>query len=736
LKLKFIQMKKITIGVFASVIMLVTTTVYGQSVNKYVDVFIGTSASGHLFPGATVPFGMVQLSPETGNFGWKYCSGYRYEDTVITGFAHTHLSGTGDVDLGDVLFFPFQGQTPQKFTSRFSKTTEKAIPGYYTVVLSNNNIKAELTASAHTGVHRYTFNNAGPSHLLVDIQSGLVESPEQLLEHVSEGHITINSKNSISGYAYSSQWVDKEVFFTATFNKPFTGYHFIDDTTHRRLVIDFNTKAGEQVEARVAISAVSIDGARKNLAETINETFDMVRADAVKLWTAGLGKFKAEGTDEQKITFYTSLYHTLIQPNNIADVDGKYRGPDGLVHESIDGKYYSTLSLWDTYRAAHPLYTIMCPDRDGEMIQTMLQHFNTVHELPIWALWGKESYGMIGNHSIPVIVDASLKGLKGFDKEKAFAAIKYTLTHNKNPKYDWSLYMRYGYLPSDTVKREAVSRTLEAAYDDWCAAQLAKNLHKDADYKYFIKRSDFYKNVFDKSTNLMRGRLLNGNWVEPFANLDSGQLAIGGDYTEGNAWQYVWQVQHDIPGLIHLMGGNKKFSDKLDSLFTMSSVVFGKGSTADVTGLIGQYAHGNEPVHHVAYLYTLAGNPAKTQQYVRQICDEFYVNKPDGLSGNDDCGQMSAWYLFTAMGFYPVNPADGHYVFGAPQLSKISIALPGGKVFVTEAKNLSVANKYVQSISLNGKLYLKNYITYQDIMNGSKLVFVMGDKPLPARFLE
>lgn len=715
-------------------ISLMETGLYAQTYSQYVDPFIGTSANGHTFPGATVPFGMVQLSPETGNFGWNYCSGYRYEDTTITGFAHTHLSGTGGVDLGDVLFFPFQGNTPVNFNSRFSKSTEKAWPGYYTVVLSNNNIKAELTASVHTGLHRYTFNNTGASHLLIDLQSGLVDSKEELSEHVAEGHINITGKNSISGYAYTSQWVDRKVFFVARFSKPFTGFRFIDGKTKRRLIVDFSTKPGEKVEARVAISAVSIDGANKNLAEITNKTFEAVKLDAAKNWELNLGKLKADGTKAQKVTFYTSLYHMLIQPNNIADLDGQYRGADGKVHQSADKVYYSTLSLWDTYRAAHPLYTIICPDKDGQMVETMLQHFETEKVLPVWPLWGKESWAMIGNHSIPVIVDASLKGIKGFNREKAFEAIKTTLTTNKNPKYDWNLYVHYGYLPSDTVKREAVSRTLEAAYDDWCAAQLAKQLHKDADYTYFIKRAKFYINVFDGSTNLMRGRLANGTWVQPFAHLDSGQLAIGGDYTEGNAWQYVWQVQHDIPNLIKMMGGKKKFSNKLDTLFTMDSKVFGKASTLDVTGLIGQYAHGNEPNHHVAYLYTMAGNPAKTQQYVRQICDQFYVNTPDGLSGNDDCGQMSAWYLFTAMGFYPVNPANGEYVFGAPQLKKISIVLAGGKIFVIEARNLSAENKYVQAITLNGKPYQKSYITHQDIINGGKLTFTMGNKPEPPEF--
>jgi predicted alpha-1,2-mannosidase len=704
--------------------------VSAQSYTQYVDPFIGTSATGHTFPGATVPFGMVQLSPETGNFGWNYCSGYRYEDTTITGFAHTHLSGTGGVDLGDVLFFPFEGQTPDKFVSGFSKTTEKASPGYYTVVLKNNNIKAELTASAHTGVHRYTFNDGGSSHILMDMQSGLVDAPEQLETHVSEGSIKVIDKYSVSGYAVTSLWVDKKVFFIARFSKPFKGYHFIDGDNHRRLVVDFSTSAGDQMEVRVGISAVSVAGAAKNLSETKNKTFEAVRTDADREWNTYLGKLKAEGTDQQKITFYTSLYHTLIQPNNIADIDGQYRGADGLVHQSADKVFYSTFSLWDTYRAAHPLYTILFPNKVGPMVESMLQHFNTAGMLPVWTLWGKESYAMIGNHSIPVIVDASLKGIPGFDKQKAFEAIKATLTINKNPKYNWDTYMRYGYLPSDSVTHEAVSRTLEAAYDDWCAAQLAKSLGKQADYEYFIKRSKFYNNLFDKSTTLMRGRLANGDWVKPFANLDSGQLATGGDYTEGNAWQYAWQVQQDIPDLIKLMGGKKAFSAKLDSLFSMETKVFGKGSTLDVTGLIGQYAHGNEPVHHVAYLYTLAGNPAKTQQMVRQIADQFYLNEPEGLSGNDDCGQMSAWYVFSAMGFYPVNPADGRYVFGAPLLSSISVTLPDDKMFVIEARGLSVSNKYVQSISLNGKLYTENYITHADIVKGGKLVFVMGDKPV------
>lgn len=711
---------------FCAIILVATFfTANAQSYTKYVNPFIGTTATGHTFPGATVPFGLVQLSPETGNFGWDYCSGYRYEDSTITGFAHTHLSGTGGIDLGDVLFFPFEGKEPKKFISRFSHKNENASPGYYSVILDNG-VKAELTASPHTGLHRYTFNGNARAHILVDIQSMLVDSKEDYEAHLLAGNINVVDHQTLTGYTSTTEWVDRKMYFIAKFTTPFTGYHFIDGKKKRRIVLDF---AGKQVEAKVAISTVSIDGAKLNLSETENKSFETVRNEAAKSWDNWLGKIKADGTDEQKTTLYTDLYHLFIQPNNIADLDGKYRGADGKVHRSEDKVYYSTLSLWDTYRAAHPMYSILCPEWDGQIVETMLQHFDAVHALPIWALWGKESYAMIADHSVPIIVDASLKGIKGFDKEKAFAAIKHTLTTNVNPKYNWELYMHYGYLPSDSVHREAVSRTLEAAYDDWCAAQLAKALHKEADYKYFYKRSQFYRNLFDKSTNLMRGRLMNGNWVEPFAHLDSGQLAIGGDYTEGNAWQYVWQVQHDIPGLIKLMGGNKVFSDKLDTLFTLDSKTFGKGSTLDVTGLIGQYAHGNEPVHHVAYLYTLAGNPAATQMRVRQVHEQFYQNKPDGLSGNDDCGQMSAWDIFTTMGFYPVNPADGHFVFGAPQIEKMSIALPGNKRFIIQAKNLSQANKYVQSITLNGKVYNRPYITYHDIMSGGNLVFVMTDKP-------
>jgi len=715
---------------FVSVLLVWSIRSDGQYA-KYVNPFIGTTATGHTFPGATVPFGMVQLSPETGNFGWDYCSGYRYEDSTITGFAHTHLSGTGGIDLGDVLFYPFQGKTPEHFVSKFSHANEKASPGYYAVTLNGSGIKAELTASPHTGLHRYTFAGKEPAHILVDIQSMLVDSKEDLQAHLLAGNINIIDHQTITGYTSTTEWVDRKMFFIATFKTPFTGYHFIDGKNKRRLVLDF---AGKQVEAKVAISAVSIAGAKQNLSETINKSFETVRAEALQSWEKWLSKIKAKGTDDQLTTLYTDLYHLFIQPNNIADLDGKYRGPDGKVYQSANKTYYSTFSLWDTFRAAHPMYTILCPDLDGRMLETMLQHFDIAHALPIWTLWGRESYAMIADHSVPVIVDASLKGIKGFDKEQAFAAIKYTLTHNVNPKYNWGLYMHYGYLPSDTVRREAVSRTLEAAYDDWCAAQLAKSLHKQADYDYFYKRSQFYKNVFDKSTNLMRGRLENGNWVEPFAHLDSGQLAIGGDYTEGNAWQYTWQVQHDIPGLIKLMGGNKAFSNKLDSLFTLDSKTFGKGSTLDVTGLIGQYAHGNEPVHHVAYLYTMAGNPAATQLRVREVHDKFYQNKPDGLSGNDDCGQMSAWDIFTTMGFYPVNPASGRFIFGAPQIGEMSISLPAGKQFIIQAKNLSKANKCVQSIRLNGKIYDKPYITYTDIMNGGQLIFTMTDKPPVPKF--
>ena len=693
--------------------------------SKYVNPFIGTSGFGHAYPGATVPFGMVQLSPETGNFKWDYTSGYQYADSTILGFAHTHLSGTGVSDLGDVLFFPFQGNK-LAMKSSFSKQTEKASPGYYTVVLKEDNIKAELTTTAKVGLHQYTFNNAGKASILIDSQNGLVNSPRELAAHILEGKLTVEGKTTINGYIQSKKWVTKRTYFTIVFDRPFANHYFTDGDKNRKVVLDFDVVKGAKIGARVALSTVSIEGAKLNMKAALGKSFETVKNAATAQWDKYLSTVNITGNLAQKQNFYTSLYHLLIQPNNIADADGKYRGADDQVHQSPNKNYYSTLSLWDTFRAAHPLYTILYPQQNAEIVNSMVEHFDAAKTLPVWTLAGKENWCMIGNHSIPVIVDAYFKGLKGFDAERAYTAIKTTLTANRNPKHDWTQYDQYGFYPSDLTKVEAVSRTLEAGFDDWCAAQMAQRLGKTADYQFFMKRSGFYKNLFDKSTNLMRGKTSDGNWVTPFDPLKVSHASTsGGDYTEGNAWQYSFHVLQDVPGLINLMGGKAKFIAKLDSLFTMDSKVFGDGALVDVTGLIGQYAHGNEPSHHIAYLYTMAGKPWRTQEIIPEILKDQYKNKPDGLSGNDDCGQMSAWYIFSSFGFYPVNPADGKYIFGTPAYTNATLKV-GTKTLTIEAKNLSTKNRYVQNILLNNVKLTKGYITHQQIMAGGKLTYIMG----------
>lgn len=701
---------------------------------RYVNTFIGAADNGHTFPGAALPFGMIQVSPETGNMGWDYCSGYRYEDKQIWGFSQTHLNGTGIPDLGDILLQPFTGAVQKEnYHSSFSKKTEKACPGYYTVKLQDFGVKAELTATQHTAFHQYTFDSdKGTPRLLVDLQSGLVSSEEQLHNHVLENQTTFVGGNTIEGYSRVNQWVERNYYYVIQFSSAITGKTLLPGLKEEkapRYVLNFALKPGESLKVKIGLSAVSIQGARANLnAESPEWSFEKIRHAAIQQWDTYLSRVDATGTAAQKISLYTSLYHLLLQPNNIADANGMYRGINNKVSESISRVYYSTFSLWDTYRAAHPLYTILTPERVSDFINTMLAHYDQQGYLPIWALWGKENFCMIGNHAIPVIADAYLKGIKGFDSEKAFDAIRASSTRN-HPKSNWSVYNQYSYLPFDLVKEESVSRTLEQAYDDYAASCMAKALNKNSDYEYFHKRSMFYKNMLDPETKFMRGRDSKGNWRAPFDLLQLSHAGTaGGDYTEGNAWQYTWSVQQDISGLSDLLGGEKAFANKLDSLFYLKPVKEGNGFTGDVTGLIGQYAHGNEPSHHVAYLFTLLGRPERTQELVREICNQFYQNRPDGLSGNDDCGQMSAWYFFSAMGFYPVNPVGGKYVFGAPQLQRIKLNLPGGKAFVIEARHLSLSNKYVKAILLNGETCTENFINHRDIMKGGKLMFIMTSR--------
>jgi predicted alpha-1,2-mannosidase len=728
--------KKILI-VFIGTLFL--TAGYAQVRNyvQYVNPFIGTATTGHTFPGATLPFGMVQVSPETGFMGWEHCSGYHYDDDSIMGFSHTHLSGTGGKDLGDLLLLPFSEMKDQQNPkSSFSHAEESASPGYYTVKLKDFKVKAELTATAHAALHRYTYGSDS-GKLLIDLRHGLVGNLQKQETHVLSSQLTIVDKTTIQGCTITQGWAGvKHVYFVIRLLQPIDSWYWLSDSAlgrNQRMVVRFANDAAKRQYIRVGISGVSIANAVNNLEEEIPKIdFAAVKKKAENKWNNYLATIEIEGSGKQKQIFYTAMYHALIAPNNIADNNGQYRGADNEVYTAAGKSYYSTLSLWDTYRALQPLYTIICPDKTSEIISSMIAHFEVQQFLPIWTLWGHENFCMIANHAIPVIADAYLKGLRGYDIEKAYRAmIKSSTVMHKNS--DWEKYNRYGYLPCDSVKSESVSTTLEMAYDDWCVAQMAKALGKQKDYTVFMRRAGFYKNLFDTAAGLMRGRQSNGEWRHPFDPFKISHASTsGGDFTEGNAWHYTWHVQQDVPGLINLMGGQQRFIQKLDSLFSFPPTIVGDGSTSDVSGLIGQYVQGNEPSHHVAYLYTLAGEPWKTQEKIHTIVTTLYNNTPDGLSGNDDCGQMSAWFIFSSVGFYPVNPADGHYVFGVPSFSKARIKT-GAKEFTISAKDLSAKNRYVQQILLNGKNYHQLYLQHKDLMAGGNLLFVMG--PRPANFL-
>lgn len=701
---------------------------------QYVNPFVGCADNGHTTPAATFPMGLVQAGPDTGNGNWAYCSGYMYSDRTIWGFSQTHLSGTGCPDLGDISIQPFTGKIEREnYHSGFQKNTEKAKPGYYAVRLDDFGVDVEVTAAPHTAFYRMKYGAKGPARLLLDLQYGILRGMEGVHHHIKESDVTIEDCQTISGHNRARAWVDRHYFYVIELDHPYRAIQKLPKKPGEkapRYVLDFDLKEGETLLAKIALSSVSVEGAKKNLkAEVPDWDFDGVYASTKKAWNSCLSRMEVlEGAEEQKENFYTSLYHLFFQPNNIADVDGYYRGVDDRVRLSPTGRYYSTFSLWDTFRAAHPLYTIIAPERVDDFVSGMIAHQQAQGYVPIWTLWGKENHCMIGNHSVPVIVDAYFKGFKGFDPEEAFQAIKESLTkcHAGHPKDNWDLYDKYGYYPFDKIRGESVSRTLECAYDDWCAARFARALGKKEDAAFFAHRAMNYTNVFDKSIGLMRGKDTKGKWREPFNPL---QLGHGGstpsDFTEGNSWQYSWHVMQDPEGLIGLMGGKKAFADKLDKLFHQASCVKGMGFVLDVTGLIGQYAHGNEPGHHVAYFYPFADRPWRTQELVRQIVDTFYRNKPDGLCGNDDCGQMSAWYLFSVLGFYPFNPCDSGYVFGAPQIAKTRVHLQGGRALTITAKNLSKENKYVRGITLNGVPLKGIGLTHDQVLHGGDLVFEM-----------
>lgn len=699
---------------------------------QYVDPFIGAADNGHTFPGACRPFGMIQTSPVTGAVGWRYCSEYMYADSIIWGFTQTHLNGTGCMDLGDILVMPFTGErhrTWDAYRSSFSKTSENATPGYYTVTLDQAKVKAELTATTHAALHRYTYEQADSASILIDLQHGPAWNEKQYHSQVNSCEVNWENDSTLTGHVNNKVWVDQDYYFVMQFSHPVIDHFELpmaETEKGKRLVASFNIQPGEEVLMKVALSTTGVEGAKANMAaEVPGWDFEGIRTAAKADWNSYLSRIEVEGTDEEKTNFYTSFYHALIQPNEISDVDGRYRNAADSVVNATGGKFYSTFSLWDTYRAAHPFYTLMVPERVDGFINSLVDQAEVQGYLPIWGLWGKENFCMVANHGVSVVAEAYAKGFRGFDAERAFNAIKQTQTVSHPLKSNWENYMKYGYFPTDLTEAESVSSTLESVYDDYAAADMAKRMGKTEDAAYFARRADFYKNLFDSSTQFMRPKKSDGTWKSPFNPSQIGHAeSVGGDYTEGNAWQYTWHVQHDVPGLIALFGGEEPFLNKLDSLFTLKL----ETTQADVTGLIGQYAHGNEPSHHVTYLYALAGRPERTQELIREIFDTQYSPKPNGLCGNDDCGQMSAWYMFSAMGFYPVNPVSGEYVFGAPQLPEFVLHLADGKTFTIKAEGLSEANKYVKSITLNGEPYTKNFISHADIMKGGTLVYQMTDK--------
>lgn len=700
-------------------------------VARFVDPFIGTGAvdgglSGNNYPGATTPFGMVQLSPDTHQApDWYNASGYDFNDSIIHCFSHTRLSGTGASDLIDIALFPtLDGRT----SSRFSHDKETASPGYYSVQLLDENIKAELTATTRTGIHRYTFP-ADSATLLLDLDHSANKGSWN--RRIIQSQIRKTGPRSIEGYRIITGWAKlRKVYFVAEFSREIDSMLISDNAVSRpgaEVVNGTSLKASlrfllpdSALTVRVALSGVSTANARKNLeTEAPHNDFDRYRAQAYDQWNSMLGRVEIQGDPETAKTFYTALYHTLLQPNTFSDVNGEYMTPAYTIRCLEPGDcQYTTFSLWDTYRGAHPLYSILYPEYNARFVNSMLRHHEDYGYLPIWHLWGQDNYCMIGNHAIPVIVDAVLKETPGVDAGKAFRAIKES-SLTPHPNSPFNIWEQYGYMP-ETLQTQSVSITLETAFDDWCVASLAKKLGKDDDYTRFAARSQYFRNLYDPATCFFRARDEHGAWTEPFDPLKFG--ANGGyPFTEGNAWQYYWYVPHDIDALIQLTGGKKAFEKKLDTFFTLTETSGLKND--NISGSIGQYAHGNEPSHHVAYLYNHAGAPAKAQEMIHRIMTTLYDNSHAGYSGNDDCGEMSAWYVLSAMGFYPVNPVSGEYSIGTPLFERCTLNLPSGKKFTVTASRKSAGSYLVDSVRLNGSP-LKDYrLRHADIAAGGSLDF-------------
>ena len=699
-----------------------------------VNPFIGTDGPGNTYPGATLPFGMVQLSPDIGIPGWDRIAGYYYQDSIISGFSHMHLTGTGAGDLYDILVMPTNSRFDKRIKennykpySRFSHDREEASPGYYTVDLIDFGIKAEVTTTKRTGIHRYTFPKDSMSQIHIDLGYALNwDSP-------TDTYIEVVDENTIEGYRWSTGWAkDQRVYFVIKLNKAFESYQlFANDTLvtpparnrKTKIVLQYNTSENEEIILKTGLSTANIDGARLSLNnEAVNFDFEEYKAKAEAIWEKELNKILIKTEDKDKeVIFYTMLYQSMLAPTLLSDHNGNYKGANDSIMHAENFDRYDTFSLWDTYRAAHPLFTIIHPDRVSDMINSFLAHYRETGLLPVWSMQGNETNMMIGYHAIPVLVDAYFKGISNFDVEEAYDASVSSAMDNAR---QIEVYRELGYIPVDEHHENwSVSKTLEYAYDDWCIAQMAKKLGKQKDFEYFLDRSENWQNVYDSVSTFMRPRLNDGQFVKEFIAKEYSPY-----FCESNAWQYFWSVPHNVEGLVNIIGGAELFEKKLDTMFNLDPLPEDELPIFS-TGMIGQYAHGNEPSHHVAYLYNYIDKPWKSQELTREILETQYKNEPNGHCGNEDCGQMSSWYILSSLGFYPVNAAQGIYTFGSPLFDEATLILQNEKKFHIEVVNNSEKNMYIQEILLNGVLMNRNYIKHQEILEGGELQFTMGEKP-------
>lgn len=701
-----------------------------ERLTNFVDPFIGTGFHGHTYPGASYPFGQIQLSPDNGTQGWDWCSGYHYSDSVVAGFSHLHLSGTGIGDLADISFLPVAGEVTlqegeqnadfvKRYAGKYTHADESAQPGYYAVTLKNNGVKAEFTVTERAGLHRYSFPKEGEHNLLINLGFAINwDKPYQTTLNITDSTLVTGSRLS-KGWA-----ADQHVYFAARFSQPISASQIANVGGEGRTVGILKFKE-PQVMVKVGISSVSVENAVANLDGSLpGWDFEATQKAASDAWEKELAKIRIESNDSiQKTIFYTSLYHTMVAPALFSDSNGEFKGVKGDKQKAEGYNRYTVFSLWDTYRALHPLFTLTQQARVNDMVKSMLDNYKQTGILPVWELEGNETFCMVGNHSIPVIAEAILKGIGDFDHQLAFEAMKAT---SMNDRDGMGLYDKLGYMPADKIQ-QSVAKSLEVAIDDWCVAAVAQKLGKMEDAAYFAKRAESFKAYFDKETGFMRGKLSNGQWTTPFDPAYSKHE--GSDYTEGNGWQYLWLVPQNVNGLIELLGGKEPFADKLEQLFNVEEGVKGEEASNDITGLIGAYAHGNEPGHHTTFLFNYAGRAWRTQELNRKIQTEMYTNTPEGICGNEDCGQMSAWYVFSAMGFYPVNPSDLTYQLGSPLVQQARLEVSPGKFFTVKAPLASVTNKYIREVKLNGQKLDRTYITHQEIMDGGTLEFTMGAEP-------